>query len=86
MISLHRTSPIQAIEQVRHLRKGRELTKKATKNDMKEDMQSKNLSPSHKFFYVFFRPGFTWSSNDIIASHKKSTSKKEPTSVSEITI
>ena len=58
----------------------------------KEGVKSKRWCLSHKFFYVFFSVtqslfllGFSWSS-DITASNKKSTSKKKPTSVSEITI
>ena len=58
----------------------------------KEGMQSKGWCPWHKFFYVLFSVtqsfllGFSWSSNNITASNKKSTSRKGSTSVSEITI
>ena len=59
----------------------------------KEGMQSKKLCPSDKFFYILFSVtqslfllGFSWSSDNIIASNKKSLSKKEPRSVSKITI
>ena len=51
-------------------------------------MQSKKWCPSHKFFYVLFAVtksfllGFSWSSDNITAS----TSKKDPTSVSEIAV
>ena len=48
---------------------------------------------SHKFFYVLFSVtqslfllSFSWSPDNITASNKKSTSKKEHTSVSEVTI
>ena len=60
---------------------------------IKEDMQSKTWCPSHKFFYVLFsvtQPlfllGFSWNSDNIAASNKNSTSKKEPNSESEVTI
>ena len=65
--------------------------KKPTKRHRKESVQSKKWYPSHKFFYVLFsvaQPflvGFSWNSNGIKASNKESTSKNEPTSVSEIT-
>ena len=58
----------------------------------KEDVQSKKWCPWHKFFYVLFcvtqtfLVGFSWSSDNITASNKKNTSRKEPTTVSEITI
>ena len=48
--------------------------------------------PSHKLLYVLLPVtqssllGFSWSSDSITASNKKSTSKEEPTSASEITI
>ena len=57
-----------------------------------ESVQSKKWYPSHKFFYALcpgtqsFLLGFSWSSDSITASNKKGISKKEPTSVSEITI
>ena len=55
-------------------------------------MQSKQWCHSHKLFYVlfsvtqFFLLGFSWTSDNITVDNKKRTSKKEPTSVSEITI
>ena len=56
-------------------------------------MQSKKWYSSHKFVYVLFSVtqslyllGFSWSSDNITASRKKSISKKKPTSVSETTI
>ena len=58
----------------------------------KEDVQSKNWCPWHKFFYVLFSVtqsfllGFSWSFDNITVSNKKNTFKKEPKSVSEITI
>ena len=59
----------------------------------KERVQSKKWCSSHKFFYVpfpvthsLFLLGFSWSSDNIKMSNKKSTSKKEPTSVSEVAI
>ena len=64
-----------------------------TKWHRKEDVQSKNRCPLHKFFYALFSVtqslsllGFSWGRSNITASNKKSTSKKGPTSVSEITI
>ena len=38
------------------------------------------------FTESLFLPGFSWSSDNITPSNKKSTSKKEPASVSEINI
>ena len=62
-------------------------------HNRKEGMWSKKARPSHKFFYVLFFVtesllllGFSWSTDNITASNKKNTSKKEPPSVSEITI
>ena len=59
----------------------------------KEGVQSKKWFRSYKFFYVLFSVtqslfvlGFSRSPDNITASNKKSTSKKEPSSVSEITI
>ena len=72
--------------------RGREYKKEATKKHRKESVQSKKWYPSHKFSYVLFSVtqsfllGFSWSSESITASNKKCTSKKEPTSSSEITI
>ena len=82
---------IGAIPQARHLESRRESTKKATKRH-RGRVQSRKWYPSHKFFYILFSVtqsfllGFSWSSDSITAINKKSTSKKEPTSVSEITI
>ena len=60
----------------------------------KEGVQSKKWCPSHKFFYVLFPVtqslfflGFSRRpDDDITARNKKNTSKKEPTSVSKVTI
>ena len=59
----------------------------------KEGVHSKKWCHSHKFFYVLFSVtqslfllGFSSSPGNITASNKKSTSKKVPTSLSEITI
>ena len=58
----------------------------------KEGVQSKKWYLSHKFFYLLFSVtqsfllGFSWRSDNITACNKKSTSNKESTSVSEITI
>ena len=99
MILLHRIPHIAilcvflgAIQQVRPLGRGgvnEESDKKWRRN---EGVQSKKWCPSHKFFYVLFSVtqslfllGFSWSLDSITASNKKNTSKKEPTSVSEVT-
>ena len=58
----------------------------------KEGVRSKKWYPSRKFSLYFFSVtqsillGFSWNSNNIKVSKKKSTFKKEPTSISEITI
>ena len=59
----------------------------------KEGVQSKKWYPSHKFFYALFSVtqswfllGFSSSPCKITASNKKSSSKKVPTSISEMTI
>ena len=59
----------------------------------KEGVWKKRQCPSHKFFYVLFSvtqfsflPGFSSSPGNITASIKQNTSKKVPTSISEITI
>ena len=57
-----------------------------------EGVHLKKWCPSHKFSYVLFSVtqtfllGFSWSSANITLSKKKSTSKKEPTTITEITI
>ena len=76
------------------LGKGEGVDKKSDKKwHRKEDVESKKWYPSHKFFYALFSVtqflfllGFLWSPDNITVSNKKTTSKKEPTSVSEITI
>ena len=57
----------------------------------KEGVQSKKWCPSEKFVYILFSVtqslfllGFSQSSDNITASNKNSTSKKKPTSISEI--
>ena len=58
----------------------------------KEGVQSKKWRLSHKLFYLIFAVthsfllGFSWSSDNITGSNTKSTSKKVPTSVSEVTM
>ena len=58
----------------------------------KGGVQSKKWCPSHTFFYVLFPViqsfflGFTGSSVNITGSNRKTTSKKESTSVCEIII
>ena len=98
MISLHRIPHIailcvfiEPIQQVRHLGRGGVNEGSNKKWHRKEGVQSKKWCPSHKFFYVLFPVtqslfllGFSWSPDNITARNKKSTSKKEPTSVSEI--
>ena len=89
---------IGAIQQVRHLKKVTKRTKRKLEESnkkwhRKQGVQSKKSCPSHKFFYVLFSVtqslfllGFSSSPGNITASNKKSTSKKVPTSISEITI
>ena len=65
---------------------------KATKRHRKESVQSKKWYPSHKFFYVLFSVaqsfllGFSWSSDSVTASNKKSASKKKYISVNNYII
>ena len=95
MISSQRTATIailctfkRAIQQVRHLERGKKCTKKATKNDIERRARSQKGNVPHKdssmyFFSVTqsFRLGFWWGFDNITVSNKKSTSKKESTSV-----
>ena len=80
------------IQQVRHLGRGREMTKKATVNDIERRVCSQKSDVPHKILLRIFSVtqsfllGFSWSSDNITVSKKKSTSKKEPTSIFEITI
>ena len=73
------------------LKKG-EGEDKQSDRKWQEGVQSKKWCHSNKFFYVLFSVTqsflfcFSWSSDNITVSKKKSTSKKEPTSISEITI
>ena len=75
------------------LEKGNGVDKESNeKCNGKEDVQSKKWFLSHKFFYVTFSVtqslfllGFSWNSDNITASNKKRTSKKESITVSEIT-
>ena len=76
-----------------HFGRGKGVDEESNKKwHRKDDVQSKKWCPSHKFFYVFFAVtksfllGFWCSSDNITASDKKSTSKKEPTSLFEITM
>ena len=77
------------------LGKGGRVDKESNKKrDRKWGVQSKKWCPSHKFFYVLFSVtqslfllDFSSSPGNITAaSNKKSTSKKVPTSISEITM
>ena len=74
------------------LRKGERVDKRATKMTQEGGRAVKNVMSLTKFFYVLFFVtqsfllSFSWSPDNITASNKKSISKKEPTSVSEITI
>ena len=82
----HRIPPISIlcifigpIQLVRHLGKGRE---KETKSDIERRACSqKKWCPSHKFSYIHFSV-----TDNLTANNKKSTSKKDATIVSEITI
>ena len=73
-------------------RRSRRKKQQKAKRHRKESVQSKKWYPSHKFFYVLFSVtqsfllGFSWSFDSVTANNKKCTSKKDPTSVSEITI
>ena len=85
-------------QQVRHLKKATKRTKRKLEETnrkwhKKQRVQSKKSCPAQKFFYVLFSVtqslfllSFSWSPDNITASNKKSTSKKSPTSLSEITI
>ena len=99
MLSLHRTPSIAilwifigTIQQV--LGKGVAVDEeKHEKWHRKEGVQWKKWSPSHKFLYVLFSITqclfllrFSSGPDNITASITKSTSKKVPTSISEITI
>ena len=75
------------------LQKGEGTDEESSKKwHKKEGVQSKKWRPSHKFFCVLFSATqsfllvFSGSSDNIIASNNKSTSKKEPITLSEITI
>ena len=54
--------------------------------------QKKDVPHTNSSMYLFFVTesllllGFSWSTDNITASSKKNTSKKEPPSISEITI
>ena len=80
---------VEAIQQVHQLGRGTEKKKKVTKNDIKgghavEKVMSLTqilLCTFHSFFL-----GFSRSSDNITVSKKRSTSKKEPSSISAITI
>ena len=100
MVSSHRIPTIAilcifigAIQQISQLGLRRENTKKATENVIERRACSqKKWCLSHKFFFALFSVtqslfllGLSWNP-DIVASTKKSTSKKQPTSISEITI
>ena len=69
------------------------VNKESNKNwPRKKGVQSTEWCLSDKFFYVLlyvtqslFHLGFSWGPDNITANNKKSTSKKEPISVSEIT-
>ena len=75
------------------LEKGEEEDKESNRKRLgKDSVQSKEWCPSHKLFCVLFSvtqsflPGFSWSSDKITVSKKKSTSKKEATSISKINV
>ena len=78
------------IQQVRHLERGRKYTKKAIKSDIErracnEKSDVPHTNSSMQFFFcnwIFFPSWFL----NITASIKKRTSKKVPTSKTEITI
>ena len=99
MISSHRTPRkailyifIGTIQHVRHLGRGIDRAgKESSKNDIERRVCSRKSDVPHNFYVLFsatqtFLLGFPWSSKNITTSNKKSTSKNEPISVSEITI
>ena len=94
MISSHRMNLYRDHSASMSLGKGEGEDKESNKKwHIKEDVQSKKWCPSHIFFNVFFSVtqslfllGFSSSPDDSTASNKNSTSKKVPTSISEITI
>ena len=89
MVSSHRIPPIAIIGIIPQ---GRHLGDTSTKRHRKERVQSKKWYPSHRFFCVLFSVtqsfllGFSWGSDIITGNNKKCTPKKEPYSVSELTI
>ena len=75
------------------LQKGEGIDEESSRKwHRKEGVQSKKWRPSHKFCYALFSAtqsfllGFSGSSDNIIASNKKSSSKKDPITLSEPTI
>ena len=78
----------------RSLGKGEGVDEESNKKwHRKEGVQYKKWCPSHKFFYAIFSVtqslfllGFSSNPGNITATNKKSSSKKVPTSISEITI
>ena len=83
----HSASTLHQVE------RGREKTTKVTENDIEWRACSQKSDAFHTNSSVFFFSvtqsfllGFSWSSDDITVSKKKSPFKKEPTSISEITI
>ena len=81
---------LAAIQQTHQVGRGMEKTKKATENDIERKECSQKSNAPHIISSMFFFPqlnlGFSWSSDNITVSKKKSTSRKEPTSLSKITI
>ena len=81
-----------AIQQVHQVGREREKTKEATENDIERGRAVKKSDAPHTNSSIFFFSvtqsflGFSRSSDNIAVSKKKSTSKKESTSISEITI
>ena len=100
MISSQRTATIailctfkRAIQQVRHLERGKKCTKKATKNDIERRARSQKGNVPHKdssmyFFSVTqsFRLGFWWGFDNITVSKKKRAHQRKSLPVYEITI
>ena len=98
MISSHRIPPILILcigpfSKYVTLEWGEEGPKKQQKNGIeKKACSQKVITLTQILLCTFsmtqslFLLGFSWSSDNITASNKKSTSKKEPTSASEITI
>ena len=76
---------------IMHLYRGHSASTSLGKVDMVDEESNKKWCCSQKFFFFFsvtqsFLLSFLWRSDNITASSEKNISKKEPTSVSDITL